>query len=384
MAERLAILIATTVELSSSFENALSSAEEQPAAEPEQSRSSSTEKSNNNDEKEALSLLSTASSALKVQVTKLSLFAINNPFTPSTLNTVLSPVNDSVLPTLVTAALLVKPHSYTKAFHSEAQILTRNVLRDLAKLVLDIRGIAEKKEKERGKEEEDLSQSEKDAVTIGTGHVWDSCDALIGLADNGIMGFVARRVDEWRNLVRDAIEEIQDWDPEEAGEEDDFFFGDCLDDDGDGVDGGERGRDREGDEPTDIAALHEQKKSTIRVLKPISQVFTAIAANRLRNQSPISSGSDLSTLEALMLHLEGITGDVDEAAGALYDGSLENSSRYLKKAKNRAMDAIDLVVMPWHREDVDGEQTLGDKFTIWSRTWVNVVNEVIRSMDMKQ
>ena len=307
-----------------------------------------------------LPLLSTASSALKAQVTKLSLFAINTPFTPSALNTVLAPVNDSILPSLVTATLLITPNAYTKAFCGEARILTRTVLKDLVKLILEVKATAETKKK-KGEKEEELSQSEKDAVTIATGHMWDSCDAVIKLAEDGVMGFLSRRVEEWRNLVRDAIEEIEDWDPDE---EDDFFGLD--DDDGDTASSTDEDRG-------DTAALHEQKKSTIRVLKSIAQIFPAIAANRLRNQPCPSS---VPTLESLMLHLQDITGDADEAAGALYEGSTANSSGYLKKAKNRATDAIKLVVLPWQ---VDGERPResGDKFTVWARTWLKVIDDMV-------
>lgn len=82
-----------------------------------------------------------------------------------------------------------------------------------------------------------------------------------------------------------------------------------------------------------------------------------------------------------MLNLQSITGNVDEAAGALYEGDVQTCCRYLKKAKIDATDAINLVVFPWCKEETDSEKRPEDRFTIWSKTWLKVVNEVSRPID---
>jgi hypothetical protein len=56
-----------------------------------------------------LVLLHAAVTTLRAQVTKLSLLAITAPFTPSAVATCLAPLNDSILTSLVTAALLTTP-----------------------------------------------------------------------------------------------------------------------------------------------------------------------------------------------------------------------------------------------------------------------------------
>ncbi|KAJ5257975.1 hypothetical protein N7524_009531 [Penicillium chrysogenum] len=328
---------------------------------------------------EALPLLTASSSALKAHVTKLSLLAITSPFTHSAVGTVLRELNESVLPSLVTAALLVTPAQYTKAFHSEVLLLVKTSLTELSALVREVKLVGEKKyqeKKDTGKESS-VTKSEKDAVTLATGRVWDTCDATIDVANKGVVGFVMRRVEQWRDLVRDAVEEIEDWDPEE---EDDGFFDDVLSDDGKG--GDYKGEDDDEDDEEETAALQEHKKSTLRFLKPIAQAYPAIINNRLKNagNTPLASSSGVKKLESLMLNLQAIPGDVDEAAGALYEANFETSAQYLRKTRKWATQAVELVASPWGSADVKDDAP-ADKFATWSKTWLKVIDEVSKSIE---
>ncbi|PYI12079.1 hypothetical protein BO78DRAFT_392755 [Aspergillus sclerotiicarbonarius CBS 121057] len=319
--------------------------------------------------KDALPLLSASATTLKSQATKLSLVAINSPFTPSAVTTVLSAVNESVLPSLVTAALLVTPADHTKAFQTEVRVLVQTTLKETTALLQEVQNIA-KKDEEAQKKEGDLSQSEKDAVTIAAGRLWESCDALIDLAAKGVVGFVIRRVEEWRDLVRDAVQEIEEWDPDEEGDE---FFDELLSDDGKADDGSEE------DEDEDTAALHAQKKSILRVLKPVSQIYPAIVANRLKKTS--NASASVGKLESLMKELQQIPGHVDEIAGALYEANLEGSVQHLRKTKDCAVKAVDLATLPLDvTGSADTQQGKEDKFTAWARTWLKVMEEVSKSV----
>ncbi|PWY69838.1 hypothetical protein BO94DRAFT_477482 [Aspergillus sclerotioniger CBS 115572] len=319
--------------------------------------------------KDALPLLSASATTLKSQATKLSLVAITSPFTPSAVTTVLSAVNESVLPSLITAALLVTPADHTKAFQTEVNVLVQTTLKETAALLQDVQIIAKKNEAQ--KQAGDLSQSEKDAVTVAAGRLWESCDALIDIATKGVVGFVVRRVEEWRDLVRDAVQEIEEWDPDEEGDE---FFDELLSDDGKAGDDSE-----EDEEDEDTAAVHAQKKSALRILKPVLQIYPAIIANRLKRTSNASAA--IGKLEFLMKELQQIPGHVDEIAGALYEANLEGSVQYLRKTKDCAVKAVDLVTLSW---DVTGsagaQQDKEDRFTAWSRTWSKVMDEVSRSV----
>lgn len=286
----------------------------------------------------------------------------------------LSALNESVLPSLVTAALLVNSDDFTKAFHAEIQILAKAALKELGALIGEVKDVADKKNKAQSesKKEDDLSQEEKDVVTVATGRVWDACDALVDVATKGVVGFVIRRVEQWRDLVKDAVEEIEEWDPDE----DDDFFDDLLSEDK--KDAGGEDDDEDDDDDDDTAITHARKKSTLRILKPVAQIFPAILTNRLKNagNASVASSAGVRKLESLMVNLQSIPDDIDEVAGALYEENWERHTQFLGKVKNNAAKAVGLVKLPWGAaEDTE------DKFTTWSKTWLKVMDEVSKSID---
>ncbi|KAJ5096217.1 hypothetical protein NUU61_005573 [Penicillium alfredii] len=367
MSKQLSTILSTTVALLGQFQDALSATSAAGRAETPK-------------DAEALPLLSASSAALKAQVTKLSLLAISSPFTHTAVTGVIRDLNDSVLPSLVTAALLVTPTQYTKAFHSEILVLSKTALTELSTLVQEVQRVADQKDRAKkenpAKKEAELTQFEKDAVTLATGRVWDACETVTDVATKGVVGFVMRRVEQWRDLVRDAIEEIEEWDPNEEG---DAFFDDLMGDD----DAKARDDDSE-DDDEDTAASHEQKKSTIRFLKPIAQVYPAIINNRLKKAgtTPSSSLSGVTRLQSLMASLQPIPDHVDEAAGALYEANLAKSARFLVRTKKCAVQAVNVVMAPWDAANgANGQTQAEDKFTVWSKTWLKVVDEVSKPID---
>ena len=378
MSNKLAVALTTTFTLADQFQDAISSSSQQNPA----SNSNSNDDNQAKDNKDALPLLIASSTALRSQVTKLSLLAITSPFTPSAVSTVLTALNESVLPSLVTAALLVTPSEFTKAFHAEIQILTKTTLKELSSLIGEVKSVADKKGDQKEKKEEDLTESEKNVVTVATGRVWDSCDVLVDIANKGGVGFVIRRVEEWRDLVRDALQEIEEWDPDEDGDE---LFDDLLGDDGkNGSDDKDSGDDDDDDndeeEDEDTAALHARKKSTLRVFKPVAQVFPAIIANRLKNAGDalVQSSDGTRKLETLMAHLQNVPENIDEVAGALYEADWERHTEFTRKVKDEAAKAVGLLASGW--KTTDG-QAVEDKFTVWSKTWLKVVDEVSKSVE---
>ncbi|GAB1209546.1 hypothetical protein APSETT445_008327 [Aspergillus pseudonomiae] len=368
MSPKLHVTLTTTLTLVEQFHLTLSS----PSGDSTSAELSS---------RDALPLLSASSTALKSQVTKLSLLAITSPFTPSAVGSILSNLNESVLPSFVTAALLITPTDHTKAFQAEALSLTKTGLNELSSLVKEVQSIAERNDEVQDRMKKkgiELSQSEKDLVTVATGRVWGACDALIDLASNGVVGFVIRRVEEWRDLVRDAVEEIDEWDPDEEGDE---FFDELLSDDGKQSIGKGGEAELAEDDGEDNAVLHELKGTAIRLLKPVVQIYPAIITNRLK-KVPEFLPSLVNRLESLMTNLHRIPEQVDEVAGALYEADLERSIQYLERTKDCAVEAVKLVVLPWTEQSVaNSQQKAEDRFTDWSKTWLKVMDGVSKPLD---
>src|SRR4051812_251052 len=70
---------------------------------------SSDEAAKNEEYPSPLLLFKAAAESVKQTTTKLSLLSITVPFTGSAITSLVKPLNDSILPSLVTAALLVTP-----------------------------------------------------------------------------------------------------------------------------------------------------------------------------------------------------------------------------------------------------------------------------------
>ncbi|KAL4987168.1 hypothetical protein BDW68DRAFT_113333 [Aspergillus falconensis] len=364
MSQNLQVVHKTTLALIEQFQFTLSTT--QPNSGPA--------KSEENQNLDPLPLLSASSTALKSHVTKLSLLAINLPFTPSAVATTLSTLNESVLPSLVTAALLVTPDTHTRAFQSEIRVLTGIALKELLLLVKKVQVIGEEKADKKS-----LEQGEKDAVTAVAGRVWDACDVLIDVAAKGVVGFVVRRVEEYRDLVRDAVEEIEEWDPDEEGDD---FFDDLLDD-GDNHEAGAGGEDEEEPDEEGSAVLHARKKNALRILKTVAQIYPALIANRLKKVPVPLAPSNIGILESLLKTLQQIPDHIDEVAGALYEADLDKYTRQLRKTQDSASKAIKLVVSPWElKQTANDQENGGDKFTAWSKTWTKVIEEVSKSIEI--
>ncbi|CAI7636704.1 unnamed protein product [Penicillium bialowiezense] len=300
---------------------------------------------------EPLPLLTASTTLLRAHITKLSLLAINSPFTHSAIATVLREVNESILPPLIAAALLITPAQYTKAFHSELLLFVQCALTEFISLVREVQRIDGKKEQEKKDKikETEFTKAEKEP---------------------GVVGFVMGRVEQWRDLVRDAVEEIEEWDPED---DDDDFMDELLDED----EKKDEDEDSE-DDAEETAALQKHKKSTLRFLKPVAQVYPAVLNHRLKKagDAPLASAADIEKLESLVLNLQAIPDYVDEAAGGLYEADFERSAQYLQKTRECAAKAVDLVISPWGA----AEDAPADKFTAWSQTWLKVVEEMSKAI----
>ncbi|EEA24578.1 hypothetical protein TMatcc_007684 [Talaromyces marneffei ATCC 18224] len=369
MSQKLHTLLKTALVLSEQFQTTLDTT-------PPASQNATTTTTDGAQTADPLEILANSSKSLRAQVTKLSLLAITAPFTPSAISTCLTSVNDSVMPSMVTAALLLTPVEYTKAFSTEARILVKTGLKEFAVLIQEITNIAHeldpsfppKSGEQSETKKKELSKEEKDALTSQTGRVWDVCDTIMTLVSQGVVGHVAKRVQQWHDLVKDAISELEEWDPED---EDDGGFEELMGSDDDD-DSETENADEDGDDSKDVEALETQKKSLLRALKPIAQIYPAIVTNRVKKGGlAVNNSQQIAKLESLTANLQSIPDHVDEAAGSLYEHNLDDCVKYLKLAKSTAEKAIDVVVFPW------GEQQQEDKFTVWSRTWRKVMGDVI-------
>jgi hypothetical protein len=375
----LSVTLATTFALIDQFTASISSSSSQLSV-PARELSLSSKPS-------PLPLLSASAASLKAQSTKLSLLTLTPPFTPSAVSTVLSAINSSVLPSLLTAALLVasEEDKYTASFSAEVRLLVKATLRDLHSLI----SCAERRSKNRDPKSQ-LDEQQKNTVTEAVGRIWESCDEWVALADGGVGPFVVKKAEMWLGLIKDAVEELGDWDPEEDGV-DGLFGEDAQQDDGVGEEMGEGS-----------AAAEKAKASAMRVLTRVPQSLHVVVKQRLlkwklhtidstnsSNGKAIDMGRASSSdhvdrqggeegviVDHVLRGMQHVSETVDEVAEALYMGELNRSSRLVKdvwKATVQVVDAVRNSVRGTSRRENEHVETDEDKYIRRALDWIKLV-----------
>lgn len=316
-----------------------------------------------------LLLLKAAAESLKSTVTKLSLLSITPPFTGSAVTSMLKPMNDSILPSLVTAVLLVTPTLFPDSFATESNRLAVAALLELRSLLefVDIRA-------KDGKPKSELNKKDKQAITEATGRTWEACDSLIKFSTDGVSGFVAKEVDKWLALMKDAVQELQEWDPEEDVDGD--LFGDA-------------GSDEEGAAAfTEKSKDHNQaiiaagvKDQALKVLSRIPQSIHVVVKQRIVKMPPeLTNGNESldvnvkNTLDKIIKQARNTSECIDETAEAMYMGDPELSLKKAGEARALTIDIVESVLPPWVPVAPGSEPKKEDTFIKRALLWIEQVN----------
>lgn len=315
-----------------------------------------------------LLLLKAASESLKSTITKVSLLSITPPFTESAVISILKPMNDAILPSLVTAVLLVTSTSFPESFSIESNRLAIASLSETRSFL----ELIEKRAKD-GKPKSELDKKDKQAVTEATGRAWEICDSLINFCNDGVPGFIVKKVDQWLDLMKDAVQELQEWDPEE---EDDDIFGDASSDDGDVA---PDSADTKNEEEAKLAA--DMKDQVLKVLTRIPQSIHVVVKQRLTKLPPalISDGRRLEqkhieVINKIVKHARTVSELIDESAEALYMANPKLCSKKAGEARALTIEIVESVVPPWQSAAQDSEPTKEDTYIKRALLWIEQVD----------
>jgi hypothetical protein len=310
----------------------------------------------------ALALLASAATLTKAQVTKLSLLALNKPFSPREIAFVLKKLSSECMPALVIAAQLCLPTQYGHCVWKAVCSGVEDGLRELAGLVHDVpvdeRGV----ERARGRD------------TLGnTGVLWGVCDGLIALGEEGVRGVAGKRVEESRGLVVDAVGELEGW------------LEDGADDLAERVEGLELEGDEDEDEDEDMfgeakpasKAIRLLGKKSVEVLKLLALLYPALVKRRVKRFPEIHAKVEvdgfpstrlIEELDGLVESTHKLSEDADELAGALYagdEGVVEERLKTLRAETRRVAER--------YRKTWEGGE---DEFSAWVGKWMVRLDEL--------
>ncbi|CAK3818614.1 hypothetical protein TI39_contig4189g00004 [Lecanosticta acicola] len=307
-----------------------------------------------------LNVLKDSATLLKAHTTKVSLLAINKPFTPSAITKVLRELSGTCLPAMMSAVQICtqQKNTWPQMMAKEAQIRVARVFREMEHLLLEVQSVSQR----------NAPPATMDSLR-STGVVWESCDALIELEKLGVAGLAVQKAEQYRDSIKDAIEELQEWregtDMDNEGEDDAL-----LDDEDEGVDGDADSIDdifnAANSCPKDRPELRELVEKAEGRLKKVVLLYTALGKRRFRTYKPGLAGDEaVRRLDQAMEYLKQVQTDVDELASCFYDLDEEKAKTGLDECVKQAKGACEISRLSW-----DGQE---DEFTVWSKKWEEAV-----------
>ena len=324
----------------------------------------------------ALALAATAATLLKAQTTKLSLLALNEPYTPSEMSKLIRSLTTQCFPALVAAAQLAVPEAYSSFLHHLLRGRIGNLLLLLPTFFDQLpRTAAAAKE----------AVSRQDTLQH-TGKIWESCDFLVELSkpEVGLVETAATEMTKWRDLVKDAASELEQW--QQDGAE---VLGDDLSVGSDGTDAvAEKlqatklapttsedilDRNETRDEPARLNMIADVIK-TIGLIKmlypPLTRRrikrFPQIAGNTKYEKFPTQA--QVQILDHIIGFGQRATEATDLTAESLYMGDEASAKEELITLRTIARDCLSHVERAWDGTD--------DELTGWSKQWLAKLDEI--------
>ncbi|KAK7707998.1 hypothetical protein SLS64_006820 [Diaporthe eres] len=326
---------------------------------------------------DCLALARDSATLVKAHATKVSLFIISEPFTPTAISTVLRQLIQEPIPAIASAVQLCHADSYTKLIRRDLAWRCGRVLKETRELIQKI-----------PKDGKVLPQDKRDGPSSGKGGkgsimatsvLWNVCDEVINFANLGVVGHLVHRAEHFRDTLKDVMEELKEW-SEEQDEEDD---------DADGSDDADEGQDQDvqdladGVNNTHISTqamiddlmnsntviprddpdkIRDRLDSTLRRLRLTVLLFQALIKRRLRTlpKLPLASQDDstvVSRLDEVLPLLRKMADRFNSLAVAFYDLDSAEITRLMDQCFFDAFAVSELLAKPWAGQK--------DEFTDW-------------------
>lgn len=312
-----------------------------------------------------LALLSDSCKILKAQTTKLSLLILNKPFTPSAITYILNACTSGCLPAMMSALQLCPAETFTSLLHLHIKTSLSRIMTELLNLLASI------PQDERG-----IEPQSRDTLA-STGVLWAECDKMVTLAFDGLVALAVQKAADYHSLLKDAIAELEEWDPEEED----------SDSDTDSILSTKQKTARTSAidttplassfENLSVAPIIELRKRSLAILCIARVLYPALQKRRISTFPNITSSSPLETLpsspniqrlDSMILCTQQFTEDADEIAGALYESDEEQVLRRLGELREGATQCATRAKRNWKGEE--------DEFAGWVDKWITRLREV--------
>jgi hypothetical protein len=317
----------------------------------------------------AIDLAHDTASLIRAQITKLSLLIINKPFTASEITRILRYLIEGPLPGLSSAVQRCTAAKYTKCMSTELQWRAGRVFTELAAFskAIPLDGNILTNDEKNG-----TSRTRGKGSLASTGVVWEACDAVMELKSLGVAGLVVKKAEGYRDLLKDALEELQEW----GEEEDDEDKG--LEDSGDDEDGVSRQEEIDKlfgsqrhiplEDPDKIRPRLDSSQKRLRL---IITMYTAVVKRRFKTLPRVPLAEPhaeptaklngdpgiVSRLDEVLAIMKKIPETTDDLASAFYDLDGKEIDTRMDDCFLQGFAAAEFLATNW-----DGQK---DEFSTW-------------------
>jgi hypothetical protein len=207
-----------------------------------------------------------------------------------------------------------------------------------------------------------------------TGAIWEACDATIKLKSLGIGGLVIKKAEEYRALLKDALEELQEWGEEQS---DDEGGGVASEEDVDVDDAQAAVDDIFGSQrhiPTDDPEkIRPRLESALKRIRLLILMYQAVVKRRFKTLPPLplpelsldpKGKSDADSgivicLDEVLDVMKKIPDIIDEMASSFYELDGPEIDKRMDQCFFTGFTAAELLIKNW-----EGEK---DEFSNWVR-----------------
>lgn len=217
-----------------------------------------------------------------------------------------------------------------------------------------------------------MKLSDRDTLAA-TGQLWETCDEIAKVASSGLITLATEKLDAYHSLFKDAIAELEEWDPNEE------------DTDTDSNPDSEH-PNNPSPSTTQPSQIPHLLTLTLRLLRHIRLLYPALRKRRIRPFSPLpfslpldSSTSPVSpppppsppqieSLDKLLTSIGAFSSEADEIAAALYARDENEVLRRLLSLRGQAYTCVKDTMNNWNGAK--------DEFSTWAQKWLELIGAI--------
>ncbi|KAK4696374.1 hypothetical protein P7C71_g1532, partial [Lecanoromycetidae sp. Uapishka_2] len=309
-----------------------------------------------------LALLSDAAKVLRAQTTKLSLLITQKPFSPSEITFILNALSSGCLPGLMSALELCDPNLFTQLLHNRIKSSLSMIFTELLNLLASI------------PQDEHGIEKVRRSVLASTGVLWAECDNMVELGKKGLVWLARQRVEELHDLLKDAIQELEEWDLDEDSSDSETNFEDRP------TTSSSNDKLVETLGKLSVVPSHDLDLCRKRILvhfRTIRILFPALQKARIDKFSNITdtsipdflhSESHIDKMDRLVTYPMHWTDCADEIAGLLYDHNQSMVEMALENLRKHVANCVEKFQKDWNDEE--------DAFTGWGKMFLGRLHKV--------